>query len=137
MTERATIRSGLAPYITIRGGRGQEAIGWYGEAFGATVGYSAKSDDGARYMHASLEINGAWLLMSDDFPEYMGGKETAPPSAVTLHLQVDDADAWWRRAVTAGAEITMPLQNQFWGDRYGQLRDPFGHGWSIGGPVTG
>src|SRR3546814_17574735 len=67
-------------------------------------------------------------------PEYQGGGETAAPSAVTLHLAVDDADQAWSRAVGAGAEVAMPLADQFWGDRYGQLRDPFGHTWSIGAP---
>lgn len=134
MTERATMQTGLAPYVTIRGGRGQEAIDWYGKAFGATVGYEAKAEDGKRYMHASLKINGAWLLMSDDFPEWSGAEAPAPAS-VTLHLQVDDADKWWQRAVAAGAEVRMELADQFWGDRYGQLRDPFGHTWSIGAPI--
>jgi PhnB protein len=72
-------------------------------------------------------------MLSDDFPE-MGF--TAPaPGAVTLHLQVDDADAWWRRALEAGATVAMEIGDQFWGDRYGQLKDPFGHSWSIGSPI--
>src|SRR3546814_20479045 len=70
-------------------------------------------------MHAHLKINGADLMLSDDFPEYHGGGETAAPSAVTLHLAVDDADPAWSRAVGAGAEVAMPLADQFWGDRYG------------------
>lgn len=135
MTERPERQNGLWPYVTIRDGRGQEAIDWYGKALGAEVAYSTLADDQKRYMHATLSLNGGWLLLSDEFPEFMGGRTTAPPSAVTLHLTVDDADVWWDRAVAAGAEITMPLENQFWGDRYGQFRDPFGHSWSVGGPV--
>jgi PhnB protein len=54
---------------------------------------------------------------------------------VTLHLQVDDADRWFDRATGAGATVTMPIADQFWGDRYGQIKDPFGHSWSIGAPV--
>jgi PhnB protein len=54
---------------------------------------------------------------------------------VTIHLEVDDADKWWKRAVDAGSTIIMPLADQFWGDRYGQLADPFGHKWSIAAPV--
>jgi PhnB protein len=57
---------------------------------------------------------------------------------VTLHLQVEDPDAWWTRALTVGgAEPVLDMTNQFWGDRYGVLRDPFGHTWSIGGPMKG
>jgi len=69
----------------------------------------------------------ASLLMHDDYPKAM-----LPPSAVTLHLQVDDADKWYDRAIAAGAAATMPMSDMFWGDRYGQLKDPFGHTWSIG-----
>jgi PhnB protein len=56
---------------------------------------------------------------------------------VTLHITVDDADAWWDRALANGATVEMPLADQFWGDRYGRLQDPFGHSWSISGPVKG
>jgi PhnB protein len=85
-------------------------------------------------MHAHLKVNGSSLMMHDDFPEHGGGPATEP-AGVMLHLQVDDADAWWSRAVAAGASVTMELADQFWGDRYGQLKDPFGHRWSIGAPV--
>jgi PhnB protein len=63
-------------------------------------------------------------------PEALGG------SPVTFHLAVANADAAWSRALSAGAEVTMPLADQFWGDRYGQLRDPFGHKWSIGQSIA-
>jgi PhnB protein len=80
-------------------------------------------------LHCHLTINGASVMLSDDFAADGG----APPSGVTLHLQVDDADAWWNRALAAGScEITMPLADQFWGDRYGHFKDPYGHRWSIG-----
>ena len=72
--------------------------------------------------------------MWDFFPEY-GGKAEAP-AGVIIHLEVDDAEAWWKRAVDAGATVTMPIEDTFWGMRYGQLRDPFGHGWSIGAPLN-
>ena len=76
-------------------------------------------------------------MFSDDFPEMRGGAEAAAPVGVMLHLQVDDADAWAKRAVAAGAEIVMPIQDMFWGDRYGHLRDPFGHTWSVGSSKKG
>lgn len=125
---------GVIPHLTIRDGKASEAIDFYTAAFGAEEQLRHPADDGKRLMHAHLKINGASVMLNDDFPEY-SGTTTAPPSAVTLHLQVDDADRWWQRAVDAGAQVRMPLDNQFWGDRYGQVADPFGHIWSIGGPL--
>ena len=72
------------------------------------------------------------LLLHDDFPEMRGGAASPPPSGTTLHLQVEDADAAWAKALENGFTIRFPLADQFWGDRYGQLLDPFGHVWSIG-----
>lgn len=75
-------------------------------------------------------------MLSDDFSSSMGGKSQTPEalggSPATFHLHVDDADAVWAQALAAGAQVKMPLADQFWGDRYGQLTDPFGHYWSIG-----
>ncbi len=119
----------------IPGGRGQEAIGFYEKAFGAREEMRHLADDGKRLMHAHLTINGGSLMLNDDFPEYRDGGDAGPPAGTTLHLQVPDADAAWDKAVAAGATIKFPLANQFWGDRYGQLEDPFGFTWSIGGPV--
>jgi PhnB protein len=86
-------------------------------------------------MHALLEINGGHLILNDDFSEAMGQKPSTPEALggtpLTLHMQVVDADAAWSKAISAGAEVTFPLKDQFWGDRYGQVRDPFGHKWSI------
>jgi PhnB protein len=134
MTEPSSaIPVGVYPYLTIKGG--DAAIQFYKRAFGAAEEYRNVADDGKRIMHARIRINGAAILLSDDFPEFRGGGEAPAPSAVTIHLEVDDADKWWNRAVDAGAEIKMPLADQFWGDRYGQLKDPFGHSWSIAAPV--
>ncbi|MEJ0058948.1 MAG: glyoxalase/bleomycin resistance/extradiol dioxygenase family protein [Terricaulis sp.] len=123
---------GLAPYLTIKGGRGAEAVEFYKQAFDAEELVRQGVENSTKLMHAALRINGSLLLLSDDFPEHMGGQESPDPASVTLHLQVDDADVWWRRARDAGATVKMELAEQFWGDRYGQLRDPFGHSWSIG-----
>ena len=126
---------GVTAHITIRDGRGAEAVEFYKRAFGATSAMDPHmADDGKRIMHAHLLINGGHLMLNDDFPEF-GHGETAPPSAVTLHLQVPDADAAWEKALAAGAEVRFPLADQFWGDRYGQVKDPFGHTWSIGAPI--
>ncbi len=126
--------SGLTPHLNIPDRRCGEAIDFYVKAFGAEEQVRSAGDDG-RLMHAHILVNGASLLLHDDYPEY-NGKAMLPPSAVTLHLQVDDADKWYDRAVAAGATATMPLDDMFWGDRYGQLKDPFGHTWSIGATLV-
>ena len=127
---------GLTPYLTIRDGRGQEALRFYEKAFGAKELFRNLGQDGKRLLHARFEGNGAVVFLSDDFPDMRVGAEAPPAAGTTLHLQVDDADAWARRAAEAGAEITMPVNEMFWGDRYGQLKDPFGHSWSLGSTPT-
>ncbi len=86
-------------------------------------------------MNACSSINGGVFMLSDDFSVQFGGASSTPDALggtpVTLHLQVEDVDAAWAKAVAAGAIVTMPLADQFWGDRYGQLKDPFGHKWSM------
>jgi PhnB protein len=126
---------GITPHLTIRDNRAADAIDFYKAAFGATLENGPHlADDGKRVMHAHLYFNGGALMLNDDFPEY-GGAAT-PPGSVTLHLGVPDADAAWNKALAAGAQVKMPLADQFWGDRYGQLTDPFGFTWSIGAPVA-
>ncbi len=126
---------GLTPHLTIPDKRGSEAIDFYTKAFGAVEQVRMPGDDGIRLMHAHLHMNGASLMLADDFPEYHGGGTTPPAAGVTLHLQVDNVDAWYDRAVAAGAEGIMPPEDMFWGDRYSQVKDPFGHRWAIGAPV--
>ncbi len=126
------------PYIVVS--NAAKAIDFYKAAFGAEelARHAAPNTD--KLMHASLNIHGGVLMMSDDFSSTMGHKSETPEalggSPVTFHLQVEDADAVFEKAIAAGAVVTMPLADQFWGDRYGQLRDPFGHKWSIGQTVT-
>ena len=124
---------GITPHITIRDKRAPEAIEFYKQAFGAEELMRHPTDDG-RLMHASLRINGGSLMLHDDFPEHMGGP-AQPAASFVLHLDVSDADAAWKRALDAGAEVRFKLADQFWGDRYGQVMDPFGFIWSIGAPV--
>ena len=126
---------GITAHLTIRDGKAADAIAFYKAAFGATEAMPPHmAEDGKRIMHAHLSINGGSLMLNDDFPEY-GGAATAPGS-LTLHLQVKDADGEWNRALEAGGQEKMPLADQFWGDRYGQLTDPFGFTWSIGAPAV-
>lgn len=124
----------FAPYLVVSDAAA--AIDFYKSAFGAVELVRHPAPGTNKLMHARLVINGGDLMLSDDFSSQMGGKSQTPEalggSPVTFHLHVDNADEAWEKAVGAGAEVTMPLADQFWGDRYGQLRDPFGHKWSIG-----
>ncbi len=129
--------SGLTPHLTIPSRGASAAVDFYIIAFGAEVLDRKLADDGERLMHAHLKINGASVMLNDEFPEYKGVQDVRP-AGVTLHLQVADPDAWWTRAMTVGgAEPVMDMADQFWGDRYGVLRDPFGPASSIGGPTKG
>jgi PhnB protein len=127
-------RPTFAPYLVVS--NAAAAIDFYKNAFGAVelVRHPAPGTD--KLMHAHLVVHGGHLMLSDDFSAQMGGKSETPEalggSPVTFHLHTDNADDVWAQALAAGAEVTMPLADQFWGDRYGQLRDPFGHKWSIG-----
>src|SRR5687767_11169647 len=93
---------GVTPHLTIRGRRAAAAIDFYIAAFGAREMHRMPGEDG-RIMHAHLALNGGSIMLNDDFPEYRGGHEVGAPEAVTLHLQVEDADAAWNRALSAGA----------------------------------
>ena len=126
----------LSPHLSVSDANA--AIEFYKKAFGATELTRHLAPDGKRIMHAALQVNGGVLMLNDEFPEYSGGKSNTPEALggtpVTLHLQVTDADAVFNQAVAAGATVKFPLADQFWGDRYGQVKDPFGHIWSIGSP---
>ena len=119
----------LTAHLAVR--NGSKAIEFYQKAFGAHLLFVHKMPDG-KVMHASLQIGDSRLMLADEFPG-MGPKsaETLGGSPVVLNIFVDDVDALWNQAVAAGAQVTMPLANQFWGDRYGQLKDPFGHSWAL------
>lgn len=123
--------NGIVPCLTIDGAKA--AIEFYKKAFAAEELSRADHEDGKRLMHAHIRINGSDVMMWDVFPEFGMAKD--PPRGVTVHIEVDDADKWWARAVAAGATVAMPIQDAFWGSRYGQLKDPFGHTWSIGSPL--
>lgn len=125
---------GVIPHLVVNGAR--EAIEFYIKAFGATKVLEMPAEDGKRLLHAQLIINGGTIMMCDDFPEYRGGTPTEYPkhAPVTLHMAVPDIDAAFAQAVAAGATAAMPPADMFWGDRYGQVRDPYGHLWSLSTP---
>lgn len=107
------------------------AIEFYTKAFGATEICRIPTPDG-KLMHAAVRIGDSTVMLVDEFPE-MGalGPKALKGTPVTIHLFVEDVDTFFARAVKAGATVRMPVQNMFWGDRYGQIEDPFGHSWSI------
>ena len=129
----ATMR-GVIPYIGLDG-RAAEAADFYHRAFGARdLGRVPDTENPGRLMHAHLEINGGALMMSDcRGPGEAAGQK---PQGFTLQLVVADGEAWWRRALEAGCTVVMPFERQFWGDRWGMVRDPFGLNWAIDEPAA-
>jgi len=122
------VMQSITPHLVVRDA--SRAIDFYKRAFGAEQ--RKRTDDPmGKVMHAELKIGNTLLMLADEYPG-MGnpapGKEGSP---VVLNLYSDDVDALWKKATDAGATVTMPLEDQFWGDRYGQIRDPFGHAWGI------
>ncbi|HOB49478.1 MAG TPA: VOC family protein [Mycobacterium sp.] len=132
----AAAQPALSPHLVVADAAA--AIDFYVAAFGAVELGRVPAPDG-RLVHAAIQINGATVMLNDDFPEMCDGKSSTPTALggtpVTIHLNVTDIDAKFQRAIDAGATVVMPLAEQFWGDRYGCLADPFGHQWSMGQPV--
>ncbi|RFZ55606.1 hypothetical protein MSS2_02177 [Mycobacterium marinum] len=130
------VEPALSPHLVVHDAAA--AIDFYVKAFGAEELGRVPGPDG-RLVHAALRINGSTVMLNDDFPEMCGGKSMTPVSLggtpVTIHLTVTDVDAKFQRALDAGATVVAPLDDQFWGDRYGVVADPFGHHWSLGQPV--
>ena len=124
--------AGLIPHLVCS--PAADAIEFYKKALGAEEVHRMPGPDG-RLMHAALRVGGSVMFLADDFPEYCGGKSSTAAklggTPVTIHRYVEDCDAVIDRAAKAGATVTMPPQDMFWGDRYGQFKDPFGHMWAI------
>ncbi len=119
----------ITPHLVIDGAA--EAIEFYKRAFGATEIMRMAGPNG-KLMHAAVKIGDSMLMMFDEMPEWGAlGPKALKGSPVTIHLQVEDVDATVAQAVAAGAKLTMPITDAFWGDRYGQIEDPFGHKWSV------
>lgn len=118
----------LTPHLTCDGAI--DALEFYKKAFGATEMMRIQSPDG-KLMHACLKIGSSAVMLADEMPGCSEGPKTLKGTTVTLHLYVEDADAFVDRAVTAGAKLIMPVTEMFWGDRYGQVEDPSGHRWAV------
>ena len=119
----------ITPQLAVNGVAG--AIEWYTRALGAHELLRNMAPDGTSVMHAELLLGDSRFFVVDEFPESMKSPATLGGTSVTLHLYVRDVDTLFGRAVDAGATVIMPVGDQFWGDRYGIMRDPFGHRWSI------
>jgi uncharacterized glyoxalase superfamily protein PhnB len=119
----------VTPHLICAGAA--DAIEFYKKAFNAKEGGRMPGPDG-RIMHAQITIGGAHVMLVDEMPEWGAlGPKALKGSSVTIHLYVKDVDATVAQAVAAGAKVTMPVDDMFWGDRYGKLEDPFGHQWSV------
>jgi PhnB protein len=125
-------------YLTVRDG--DAASKFYQQAFGAAETFRALADDHKRLMHCNLSVFGGQIMLSDEFPEH-GGDTLSPLSrggaSVTININLPtaaEADRMMAQAEKAGAHITMPAADQFWGAHYGRLLDPFGHSWSFSAP---
>jgi PhnB protein len=122
----------LSPHLVCAGAA--DAIAFYKAAFDATEMVRLPGPDG-KLMHASICVNGSSVMLVDENPAFgMLSPKSLKGSPVTIHLIVKDADEVVRRAAEAGATVKMPVQDMFWGDRYGLIEDPFGHLWSVATP---
>ena len=120
----------VTPHLVCAGAA--DAIEFYKKAFGAVELSRMLGPDG-KVMHASIRIGDSVIMLNDEMPAWgTFGPKSLKGSSVIIHLYVENADAAFDQAVRAGAKVTMPLDDMFWGDRYGKLEDPFGHQWSIG-----
>lgn len=120
----------LTPHITVRDAR--QAMTFYKKVFGAEDRGAAPGPDGDKVMHAEVKIGDSILMLNDEFPDWGCHSPLSKEGAgVCIHVYVDDVDTVFQRAIEAGATATMPVQDTFWGDRYGRFKDPFGHAWSV------
>lgn len=124
---------GFIPHLVLSDA--SAAMEFYKKAFGAEEISRMPAPDGKRLWHAEMRIGDRVFYLADDFPEAFGGKARSPKalgaSPVTIHMYVEDIDKSFERATAAGATATMPPMDMFWGDRYGNLTDPFGHTWGL------
>jgi PhnB protein len=119
---------------------GTAALKFYREVFGAKEGHHMMTPDGKRLLHGELVLDRHKFFVSDEFTAEEGGNcktpQTLGGTSVRITLMTDDADGVFERAVARGAKVVMPLQDMFWGARYGQFLDPWGHNWGINQQLT-
>jgi uncharacterized glyoxalase superfamily protein PhnB len=128
--ERPMTIKEMFPYLHVR--NAAQAIDFYTNAFGAKERFRL-TEPGGRIGHAELDFGGMTLMLADEYPEFgIRGPQSIGGTSVSVHLHVDDADAAIRRAAKAGAVVEREPQDEFYGERGGVVRDPFGHRWNIG-----
>jgi PhnB protein len=118
----------ITPAITCKGAA--KAIDFYKQALGATERGRMEGPGGV-IMHAEIQIGDSRLMLGDEFPGMSSAPNPNTPPSSSLNIYLDNVDAAFDRAVKAGCKVVMPLADQFWGDRYGKLQDPFGHTWGL------
>jgi PhnB protein len=126
-TALAPVKGGVVAYLQVDGAL--KAAAFYQRAFGAEQAFAYPPDDKGRTMHVHLYINDCSIMLGDAYPEH--GFPLEKPQGFNIMLPVDDIAASWQRAIDAGATPVMPPADMFWGDRYAQLRDPFGVLWAM------
>jgi len=120
----------LTPHLVCKGAL--EAIEFYKQAFDATELFPPMDDGNGKIIHSAIQVCGSSVMIMDEFLDYGGiSPQTLKGTPVTIHLFVEDVDSFVAKAVDVGAKVVMPVEDQFWGDRYGVIEDPFGHSWSI------
>jgi uncharacterized glyoxalase superfamily protein PhnB len=119
----------ITPHLVVSDGA--QAIEFYQRAFGAETLEVHRSPDGQTVMHARLRIGNALVLLAGEYPPNCLSPKSRGGASVFLHYYTEDVDAAFARAVQAGCAARMPVTDMFWGDRYGQVEDPFGHPWAI------
>ncbi len=129
------LMQGVIPYLAIDGA--ERASAFYQKAFGAVQHGDAVKNEQGRVLNLTLEINGGTMMLMDTMSNCGIEGEAATARGSTLQLVTCEGTHWWDRAVAAGCEVTKPLTLEFWGDRYGRLRDPFGLSWAINEPGAG
>lgn len=127
-------RGGMNPYLQVDGAL--KAAEFYQKAFDAEQVFAVPPDEQGRTMHVHLYVNGSSLMLGDAYPEHGHPHEPAQGYVLQLHVAADEIETWWQRAIDAGCEVTVPLQDMFWGDRWGQVRDPFGVVWAFNAPKS-
>src|SRR5260370_11689297 len=119
----------ITPHLIVQDAA--KAIEFYKQAFGAQEHARHMTPDGKAVMHAQLKIGNSMLMLANEFPPMCFGPKARGGTSVTLHLYIENADVPFDRAIKAGCAVKMPMSDQFWGDRYGVVEEPFGHQSSI------
>ncbi len=120
----------VSAYLVVK--NSVEALEFYGKAFGAETICRMPGPDGQSTMHAEMGIGNSTVMLTDENPQWGAASPiTLGGNHSSLHLYVEDVDSAFEQAVAAGCEVTMPLQDMFWGDRFGKVKDPYGHQWGI------